>query len=173
MTTIDKTAAAQPYVLPKEVGVRDLWFPSNPEKPGRYSIKLAGEQSDRRLAQVHMIEPRGAAPPLHFHRDADETIYVIDGELSIFLGDERIEAGTGSFLFVPKGAVHTWLVRSEQAEALLTLAPAGLEGFFAEVGTPVVPDGPAPGPIYVDPEEMNDRARAYEVEIVGPPPTLD
>lgn len=173
MSTIEKTMAGQPYVLPKDVGVRDLWFPSNPDKPGRYSIKVAAEQSERRLSQVHMIEARGAAPPLHFHRDADETIYVIDGELSVFLGDEPVEAGTGSFLFVPKGAVHTWLVRSAQAEALLTLAPAGLEAFFAEVGAPVIPDGPAPGPISVDPVEMNERARAYEVEIVGPPPTLD
>ena len=173
MSTIEKTAAGQPYVLPKEIGVRDLWFPSSPDAPGRYSIKVAAEQSERRLAQVHMIESRGAAPPLHFHRDAHETIYVIDGELSIFLGDERVEAGSGSFLFVPKGAVHTWLVRSAQAEALLTLAPAGLEAFFAEVGAPVGPDDAAPGPIYIDPAEMNDRARAYEVEIVGPPPTLD
>lgn len=170
MSTI---AAGQPYLLPKEVGVRDLWFPSNPEKPGRYSIKVAAEQSERRLSQVHMIEARGAAPPVHLHRDADETIYVIDGELSIFLGDERLEAGAGSFLFVPKGAVHTWLVRSAHAEALVTLAPAGLEGFFAEVGAAVVPGALHPGPIDVDPEGMNRRAAAYGVEILGPPPTLD
>ncbi len=74
---------------------------------------------------------------------------------------------------MPKGAVHTWLVRSEDAEALITLAPSGLEGFFAEVGVPVVPGEPNPSQVEVDLEEMNRKAEAYGVEFVGPPPTLD
>lgn len=173
MSTTGTRAARAAYVLPTGVGVSDLWFPSNPVGPGRYSIKVAAQQTERRLSQVHMIEQRGAAPPLHRHLDADETIYVIDGQLSIFFGDERVEARAGDFFFVPKGSVHTWLVRSERVEAFLTLAPAGLEGFFAEVGAPVVAEEPALGPMDVDPEEMNRRARAYGVEILGPPPTLD
>jgi quercetin dioxygenase-like cupin family protein len=171
--TTTESAISKAYVLPNEVGVDDLWFPSNPDRPGRYSVKVSGQHTERRLAQVHMIEERGAAPPLHAHLDADETIYVIDGELDIFFADERVEARAGAFFFVPKNSVHTWLVRSERAEALLTLAPAGLESFFVEVGTPAVPEQPQPGPIGVDPEEMNRMAEAYGVKIVGPPPTLD
>jgi quercetin dioxygenase-like cupin family protein len=173
VTTIEKPTANAPYVLPPDAGIYDIWFPSTPRDCGRYRAKVAGAQSEGRLAQVHMLEPRGAAPPRHLHHDADETFYVIDGEVSVFLGDERIEAGPGAFFFVPKGAVHTWLVRSEQAEALLTLAPAGLEGFFAEIGLPALPGQPNAGRAGVDLEEMNRRAGAYGVEFVGPPPTLD
>lgn len=173
MSTIEKTAVRVAYVLPAGAGVRDVWFPSNPERPGRYSIKLVGEQTDGRLAQVHMIEQRGAAAPLHAHLDADETIYVIDGELGIFCDGEWVEARAGAFFFVPRDSVHTWLVRSERVEAFLTLAPAGLEGFFAEVGAPAAGAEGDPDTMDVDPEEMNRRAAAYGVKVVGPPPVLD
>ena len=173
MSTIQQPVATHPYVLPATSGVYDVWFPSTPRAPGRYRAKVVGAQTDGRLSQVHIVEPRGAAPPRHLHHDADETLYVIDGEVSVFLGDERVEAGAGAFLFVSRGAVHTWLVRSEQAEILVSLAPAGLEGFFAEVGVPAVPGESNPSHMDVDLQEMNRRAEAYGVEFVGPPPTLD
>jgi mannose-6-phosphate isomerase-like protein (cupin superfamily) len=169
VSTIEKATTNEPYVLPRDAGVYDVWFPSTPRQPGRYLAKVAGKQTDGRLSQVHIVEPRGAAPPMHLHHNADETFYVISGEVSVFLGDERIDAGPGAFLFVPKGAAHTWLVRSEQAEALVTLAPAGLEGFFAEVGVPVVPAEPGPSHIDVDLQEMNRRAEAYGVQFLGAP----
>jgi quercetin dioxygenase-like cupin family protein len=172
VSTIEKPSTNQPYVLPRDAGVYDVWFPSTPREPGRYSAKVAGEQTSGRLSQVHIVEPRGAAPPVHLHHDADETFYVIGGEITVFLGDERIDARPGDFLFVPKGAVHTWLVRSARAEALVTLAPAGLEDFFAEVGVPVLAGEPAPGQMNLDLEEMNRKAEAYGVEFLGPPPTL-
>jgi quercetin dioxygenase-like cupin family protein len=169
----EKPTVNKPYVLPAASGLYDIWFPSTPREPGWYRAKVTGEQGDGRLSQVHIVEPRGAAPPLHLHHDADETLYLIQGEISVFLGHGRNEAGAGAFVFVPKGAVHTWLVRSEQAEILVTLAPAGLEAFFAEVGLPAVPGEPKPSQVRVDLEEMNQRAQAYGVEFVGPPPALD
>lgn len=121
----------EPYVLPKDAGVIDVWWPFNPAPVvGRYSTKVTGEQTRGRLFQMHVIDGRGAAPPLHIHHDADETFYVIEGEMTIFVGDERIEAGTGDFVFGPRGVPHAYLAQSEQAEFLVSFAPAGIEGFF-------------------------------------------
>ncbi|HYZ78785.1 MAG TPA: hypothetical protein VE596_15580 [Gaiellaceae bacterium] len=52
----------------------------------------------------------------------------------------------------------------------MTLAPAGLEGFFAEAGIPAAAGEPKPTQIHVYLEEMNRRAEAYRVEFVAPPP---
>lgn len=166
-----KTDANTPYVLTRDVGVADVWFPSSPKGMGRYSTKVSARETEGRLFQMHSAEPRGAAPPVHTHQ-GNETLYIIRGELTIFLGDERVEAGPGDFVAVPKGAEHTWLVRSEDAELLVTLAPAGLEGFFAEFGIPVVAGQPTPGPTTLDPEQTARRAGAYGLEFLGPPPTL-
>jgi quercetin dioxygenase-like cupin family protein len=163
-----------PYVLPKDAGVIDVWWPFNPAPVvGRLSTKVTGEQTQGRLFQMHVTDGRGAAPPLHIHHDADETFYVIEGEMTIFVGDERVEAGKGDFVFGPKGVPHAYLVQSDQAEFMVAFAPAGIEGFFAEIAPQVVPGEPKPDPVAPDPEEFARIAGRYEIEIVGPPPTLE
>ena len=174
-----QTTANAPYAFPKDVGVTDVWWPFGPVV-GRYSIKTTAEQTDGRLLQLLANDSRGAAPPMHIHHDADETFYVIDGQLTIFVGDERIEAGPGDFVLGPKGVPHAFLVRSANAEFLVTFAPAGtegpagcgLDGFFRDIAVPVVPGEPGPEPTEPDPEELAGKAALYGIEIVGPPPTL-
>jgi quercetin dioxygenase-like cupin family protein len=165
--------ATKPYVLHPDTGIVDVWFPFYTEPVvGRYSVKVTGEQTLGRLFQLHVSDERGASTPLHIHHDADESFYVLAGELTFVVGDERIEAEAGSFALAPKGVPHAFLVRSERAEFLITYAPAGMEGFFMEVGLPVVPGKPRPGPMASDPDELARKAAAYGVEIVGPPPRL-
>lgn len=166
-----KVATEEPYSLTRDTGVLDVWFPL---WDGRYTVQAGAQQTDGRLCHLLVREPRGSAPPLHIHRDADETWYVIDGHLTIFVGDEKFEAGPGDFVFGPKGHPHSYLVRSEYAEFLATFTPAGsAEGFFAEIGIPVVAGQPHPGTVPVQPEEFARKAAAYAIEIVGPPPTLE
>lgn len=166
------------YALPKEGGLTDVWFPAT---GGRYTFKAAADQTDGRLAQVLCREPRGAAAPLHLHHDADETWYVLDGRLTLLVGDESFEAGPGDFVLGPRGVPHSFVVSSDAAEFLATFTPAGaagpagagLEGFCREIGIPVVAGEQPPAPVAPDLAEFARRAARYAIEIVGPPPTLD
>jgi mannose-6-phosphate isomerase-like protein (cupin superfamily) len=178
MSTIEKTTA-RPYALPKDGGVTDYWWPFGPAVD-RYSVKISGEQTEGRLLQLLARAWRGGAPPLHIHHDADETFHVIDGRLTIFVGDERIEAGPGDFVFGPMGVPHAFLVTSDRAEFLVTFSPAGTEGpsgygvdgFFRDVAVPVVPGQAPPEPTEPDPN-FADQMMRYGIEMIGPPPTLD
>ncbi|MDQ3587206.1 MAG: cupin domain-containing protein [Actinomycetota bacterium] len=179
MSTIESTAG-QAYALPGETGVSDFWLPFVPGV-SRISTKVSGEQTEGRLLQVRSSDSRGAAPPLHIHHDADETWYVIDGRLTVFVGDERIEAGPGDFVFGPMGVPHAFLVTSERAESLITFSPAGtkgpsgygVDGFFREAAIPAIPGQGAPEPTEADPEHLARLMLRYGIELVGPPPTLD
>ena len=182
MSVIEERTAGEPYALPAMTGVTDVWWPFGPApEVSRWSVKVSGEQTDGRLIQVHSKDPRGTAPPLHMHHGADETLYVIDGELTIFVGDERISVGPGEFVFVPMGTRHAFLVTSEWAETVITCSPAGergpagfgIAGFFRDVGVPVVPGEAAPGLIEADPEALARKMAQYGIEQVGPPPTLE
>jgi len=173
----DTTRSA--YAIAKDDGVADLWWPYGPAI-GRYTIKAAAEQSQGRMIQMLVRDGRGAAPPLHIHRDADETFYVIAGTVSVFVGDERMDAGPGDYVFAPMGIPHAFLVTSEYAEMLVTFVGAGTEGplgagvhgFFSEVAVPVVQGEQPPAPAIPDAAEFAARMAVYGIDLVGPPPAV-
>jgi len=170
-----EATTSTPTVRPKPA-ITDIWWPPS----GRYTIEITAAETEGRLVQLLARDSRGAATPVCVH-DVDETFYVIDGELTIFVGDERIDARAGDFVLAPKGIPRAFLVRSERAEFLNTFAPAGaegaagcgVEGLLREFGTPVVPGERPPDTVLPDPEEFARRVMQYGIEIVGPPPELD
>jgi mannose-6-phosphate isomerase-like protein (cupin superfamily) len=93
------------YWLSKNSGVIDVWWPYQP-RVGRYTVKIGSEQTEGRLSQLLCRDRRGGAPPLHIHHREDETFYVIAGEISFFVGDQRIEATAGDFVFAPKNGTR-------------------------------------------------------------------
>lgn len=163
---------ADGYLLSRDTGVIDLWWPYQPQV-ARYTVKIGSEQTEGRLFQLLCSDRRGGAPPLHIHHREDETFYVIAGEITFLVGDQRIEARAGDFVFAPKGTPHAFLVTSDRADYLASFSPAGAEQFFAEVAPPVVSGEPAPAPSAPDPEEFARIAAGYGIEVVGPPPPLD
>jgi quercetin dioxygenase-like cupin family protein len=169
-TQTQSTAAS--YALSREEGLNDVWWPYFPDEVGRHTNKVLGEQTDGRLFQALMSYPRGAAPPVHIHHDADETFFVLEGEVTVFVGDRRYECTAGDFVLGPKGITHAFLVRSEWAQILVTFSPAGIDGFFAEVAPAVIPGEGPPPPSMPDQDEFIALMAKYECEFVGPPPTL-
>ena len=162
------TETTQPYALPADAGVADVWW-----KTGRIRIKTAGEQTGGRFSQVESLDPQGSGTPMHVHLNEDETFYVLEGEVSLFVDGERIDVSAGDFAYVPRGASHGYVVRSEQARMLVTFSPAGFEEAFVELGVPVVEGEAPPTETVLPPVEEIVRAFApYGCEILGPPPAL-
>jgi len=58
-------------------------------------------------AMVEMLAPPGDQPPLHRHHDEDEGFYVLEGELSLWAGDEHVVLRAGQFANAPRGVPHT------------------------------------------------------------------
>lgn len=76
----------------------------------------------------------GDEPPIHTHTREDETIYVLDGAVTAFVGEQRIDVAAGSYAALPKGVPHGLSVRGDEARLLITLAPAGAE-YFSSLAT--------------------------------------
>ncbi len=67
--------------------------------------------------------PRLIAPP-HLHHNDDEAWYVLEGALSIRMGDEIFEVSAGAGVMVPRGTVHTyWNPGPGPARYLLFMTP--------------------------------------------------
>lgn len=93
-------------------------------------LKLEGIQSNSEYAVVEWRVRAGDEPPMHTHTREDETIYVLDGAITAFVGDQRIDVEAGSYAALPKGIPHGLTVRGDEVRLLITLAPAGAEYFF-------------------------------------------
>jgi quercetin dioxygenase-like cupin family protein len=93
-------------------------------------LKLAGEESGGDWAVVEWRVCAGDDPPIHTHTREDETIYVLDGAITAFVGDERIDVEAGSYAALPKNVPHGLTVRGDEARLLVTLEPAGAEYFL-------------------------------------------
>lgn len=94
-----------------------------------------GETTDGGFSLVeHPMSPRALAAPLHRHLREDEYSYVVEGRMGALLGEEVLEAGTGDLVFKPRGEWHTfWNAGDGPCRILEVIAPAGFEGFFAEL----------------------------------------
>lgn len=135
-----------------------------------YRFLATGEETDGRYATFEAIVPPGSGPPPHIHSREEESFLVLEGEMTFQLGDERIVAGEGTFLNMPVGSLHCFKNETDKtARLLISLAPAGLEQMFFEVGTPLADDmTTAPPPSDAEIKKLLAAAPRYGVEIKVP-----
>jgi quercetin dioxygenase-like cupin family protein len=134
------------------------------------TIKSSAETTDGAVAVIEHLAPQGAGSPLHRHTREDEWFYVLEGELTLWVGGETIVAPAGSFVFGPKGIPHTFMVSSEEARFLLVTEPAGFEQFMRAVGEPAQRlEIPPPATEPPDVVALTEAAAGFGIEITGPP----
>src|SRR6266545_2983155 len=75
---------------------------------GRFTMKLTDKEAAGRFALVEAVAFRSTEPPLHIHHNEDEAWYVLDGQMTFYVGDKTLEARSGSFVFAPMGIPHTF-----------------------------------------------------------------
>jgi quercetin dioxygenase-like cupin family protein len=144
-----------------------LWFFG-----GLTTIKSTAEGTGGRVGVTENLAPRGSGSPLHVHRREDEWFYVIEGELTFWVGGDVIVAPAGSFVYGPQDIPHTFIVSSDQARFLLVAEPGGFEGFIRTLGEPaarleIPPPSEPPSPEAM--EAIVQVAASYGIEIIGPP----
>ena len=124
------------------------------------TILVWGEDTAGRCGLVETVEERGAHSPRHLHHREDETLYVIEGSLIVWVEGEWVEAPAGTAVFLPRGVEHALLAETDEAKVLSFFAPAGFERFYGEMA--------AVGPL--DVERLVTTAARYGCQISGPTP---
>ena len=128
-----------------------------------------GEQTGETLTLVDEQAKRGVAVPLHLHRDDVESFYVLEGEITFFIGDEPgARAGAGAFAHIPGGTVHGFRVESETARYLILTTPRHGR-FYRAITLPSRPGG-LPPLESIDGSQIEKACEEYGVEFVGPLP---
>ena len=137
-------------------------------------IKATKEQTGGQYTLVEILAPEGFASPLHVHHFEDEGFYMLEGEMTFYVGDQTIKAQPGSFLFGPKKVPHAFTVDSGPARLLFVLSPAGFEDLVREMGEPAreltIPPQQEASPDEAEMQRMAAIAARHGNEILGPPP---
>ena len=131
-------------------------------------VKATGAATNNALAVIEMRLPVGFSPPPHVHNNEDEAFYLLTGQIDAHLGDQTTAARQGSFLWLPRGVQHGFVVTGDQPCTILTMTtPSGFERFVAEVGSPTT-STTLPEPREPDIPRLVEIAGRYGIEF--PPP---
>src|SRR6267143_2974307 len=94
----------------------------------------SGQTGGAAFAFTGMIEPGSLVPP-HTHAREDEITYILEGEMTVELGSDISSASAGAVIWKPRGVRHAqWNATKTPVRYFEVVTPAGLEGFFMEVG---------------------------------------
>jgi quercetin dioxygenase-like cupin family protein len=157
----------RPAAAPKIVDDAErLWFLGTLVR-----VLLDGEQTGGRFAVMEILFPHGASPPLHSHPQ-DETFYILEGEVTVWLEERPCRCRSGAIAFAPGGAPHSFRVESDTARMLVLSTPAGIERYVRALSEPAQwpwLQSPSDG-LRVAMERLDAVERELGVVRHGPPP---
>ncbi len=103
--------------------------------------------------------PAGFSTGLHVHRVQEETFYVLEGECEWQVGDQKVRATPGTYLFIPPGVPHNIANASDKsARMIMTVSPPGHEHYFEELVKLVAHSSPP------DANAIAELRRRYDTE---------
>lgn len=131
-------------------------------EPGRpTTFRLLSEQTDDSVAVFEEVVPVGAGTPLHIHPTSDEVIYVISGDFTFKIGEQRATGGSGTCVFIRRGTPHAWRnTGSAAGHAVYAFTPAHGAKFFEALRLLQVPV------MSIDPATLETYCRQYGYELV-------
>lgn len=135
-----------------------------------YRFLATGEDTNGLYALWEAVVPPGGGPPRHVHSREEEGFYVLEGEITFTVNGERVVATAGTFANMPVGTPHSFKNESDRpAKMLISVAPAGLEQMFFEVGV-TLDEGATTAlpPTHEEIERLLAAAPRYGIEIKVP-----
>ncbi len=124
--------------------------------------KANGRDNEGRFDFLVSDVAYGTGPGLHIHAAQEDTFYVLDGILSVQIGDDIVELGPGDFGTAPPGIPHSFTnAHADRPCRVINLMTPGI-GFDDYIGQ--IEEVAASG----DPDALDRFHAQYGVTVVGP-----
>ncbi len=146
---------------------RSVWY-------GGFLLTFLATSEDTQgaFSLIDTVARRGVSvePPLHIHSREEESFYVLEGEMTVYVGEEAIHAASGTLVTMPRGVPHRFAIKSEQARYMNLCTPGGFDGFLRDLSVPALSMTLPPAPDgHPDIGRLITTAAKYGIEIVAPP----
>jgi quercetin dioxygenase-like cupin family protein len=101
-------------------------------------IHTTGKETGGRYCMIELYATKEGSPPWHTHEREDESLYIIEGVITLYVGEDIYKLKAGDFALAPKGISHKYTVESKGAARLMFIcSPAGAEELVRAAGKPV------------------------------------
>jgi len=120
----------QPHAVAADEGEARWWF-------GALAIiRATAADTGGLMTIVEMTEPPGTEAPLHVHHREDEAFWILEGTVTIQVGDTVVECGPGDYAFGPRDIPHRYTVGPDGCRMLFICTPGGFENLVREMSVP-------------------------------------
>ncbi len=143
-------------------GGRSVWF-----NGGLVKFYALGEDTGGAFTLFEeAVAPQDRALP-HLHHEEDQAFYVLEGEHEFVCDGRALAAKAGSFVYVPRGTVHSYEnVGTEPGRLLILSTPAGgTERLFFDLGEPATEGSPPPPTGPLDLQSFRATVQKYGSDI--------
>jgi quercetin dioxygenase-like cupin family protein len=156
-------SALVPIIRAADEGDRQMFLGG-----GLHTWKLLAEDTGGQFFVFEDVMVRGKTTPLHEHPEADEFVYVLEGEILVQIDGKDTHVGQGGMTFTPRGTPHAFLVVSERARLLSMQTPAIGQAFYRDASEPASAD--VTDVVDIGRLQASAAANPRGVQILGPPP---
>lgn len=131
-------------------------------------IHADSKQTQGQVALVELFATKEGEVPWHVHHREDEGFFLLEGEMTLYIGDTEKKMKPGDFVWAPKDIPHRYSVDSANyARVLMTFSPPGFEEFVRATSEPANDLTPLyPAADSIDFEKVAELALTYGAEFV-------
>ena len=126
----EQPPTTSPVAVGRDEGEARWWFDA------LAVIKATAADTGGLMSIVEVTEPPGAQTPLHVHHREDEAFWILEGDVTLYVGDDTIEAHAGDYAWGPRGIPHRYTVGAAGCRMLFICVPGGFEKLVVEMSEP-------------------------------------
>lgn len=129
---------------------------------------LSGEQTAGQFCLLENRSDGNTRTPIHVHARDDETLYIIEGELTAVIDGEPRRLTAGESVFLPRGIPHQLVnVSGNPGRYILIGTPALFERFLAEAGREFQPGEVAGPPTPAEIARLREAAPKFGIMLLA------
>lgn len=130
-------------------------------------IKVTSAGTGGLISIVEQTEPPGAQAPWHVHHREDEAFWILEGDVTIEVGDTKIEASAGDYVFGPRDIPHRYTVGGSGCRMLFICTPGGFDNLVRDMSEPAPARTLPPPGREPDWAKVAAVAKAHGCELLG------
>jgi len=130
-------------------------------------LNIAGSQTIHKIKSsatysafsvMEFVTPPGKGVALHVHEREDELVYLLEGEIEVTLGNQKMKAVPGVMALLPRGIPHGFTnIGNKPSRLLDTILPGQFDNYFVELAALFAAGDPSK-------EQVNGLSRKYRIK---------